>query len=82
MVLLDLQIPRCILGRKNIRVNALSPSGVYNNQDKICKKLISCSFKRMKIKEEIKGSIKYLCSEKSSYLNGHNLILDGGRTII
>lgn len=71
-------------GEKNIRVNALSPSGVYNNQDKkFVKKLINLiPLKRMLIKEELKGSIKYLCSEKSSYLNGHNLILDGGRTII
>lgn len=71
-------------GANNIRVNALSPGGVSNKQDKkFVKRLISLiPLKRMLNKEEIKSSVQFLCSNKSSYLNGHNLILDGGRTII
>lgn len=68
----------------NIRVNTLSPSGVQNNQDKIfikkIKKLIPMN--RMARINEYNETIKYLCSDKSSYLTGQNIIIDGGRTII
>ena len=71
-------------GENKIRVNALSPSGVSNNQDKKFVKKLICliPLKRMLNKNEIKSSVQFLCSNRSSYLNGHNLILDGGRTII
>ena len=67
-----------------IRVNALSPSGVSNSRDKKFVKKLICliPLKRMLNKNEIKSSVQFLCSNQSSYLNGHNLILDGGRTII
>jgi NAD(P)-dependent dehydrogenase (short-subunit alcohol dehydrogenase family) len=68
----------------NIRVNTLSPSGVLTNQDKIfikkIKKLIPMN--RMAKVNEYNEAIKYLCSDKSSYLTGQNIIIDGGRTII
>ena len=69
---------------KNIRCNALSPGGVFHNQndvflDKI-KELIPLN--RMAQKEEYRSSIQFLCSDASSYMNGHNLIIDGGRSII
>ena len=38
--------------------------------------------KRLGKPSEFGPIVAFLCSEKSSYLNGHNLILDGGRTII
>jgi NAD(P)-dependent dehydrogenase (short-subunit alcohol dehydrogenase family) len=70
--------------KKNIRVNSLSPGGIYNFQDKIfvnkLKKEIPLG--RMAAVDEYKGSIKYLCSEESSYMTGHNLVVDGGRTVI
>ena len=68
----------------NIRVNTLSPSGVQTNQDKTyikkIKKLIP--MKRMAKLNEYNEAIKYLCSDKSTYLTGQNIITDGGRTII
>lgn len=69
--------------KAGIRVNALSPSGVYNNHpDDFVKKL---SYKiplgRMANKEEYRGSIQFLASDASSYMNGHNLIIDGGKSI-
>ena len=70
-------------GDKNIRVNAISPGGVYTNQSddfvERLSKLIPMG--RMANKDEYKGAIVFLCSDASSYMNGHNLILDGGRTV-
>jgi NAD(P)-dependent dehydrogenase (short-subunit alcohol dehydrogenase family) len=69
---------------RNIRVNAISPGGIYNNQNKVfvkkIKKLIPLN--RMAYVEEYKGAIQFLCSDASSYMTGHNLVIDGGRTII
>ena len=69
---------------KNVRVNALSPGGIYNNQDKLfvkkIKKLIP--MKRMANSSEYKEAVQFLCSDASSYMTGHNMVLDGGRSII
>lgn len=69
---------------KGIRVNTLSPGGVYNNQDKrFVKKLKKViPMKRMADKKEYRGTIKFLCSADSKYMTGQNIIIDGGRTII
>ena len=68
---------------KGIRSNALSPGGVYNNQDKEfvqnLSKLIPMG--RMAKVDEYKGAIQFLCSDASSYMNGQNIVIDGGRSI-
>jgi NAD(P)-dependent dehydrogenase (short-subunit alcohol dehydrogenase family) len=68
---------------KNIRCNSLSPGGVELDQSKDfkdkLKKLIPLN--RMAQKSEYKSAIKFLCSDASSYMTGHNLIIDGGRSI-
>lgn len=68
---------------KNIRTNCLCPGGVYESQDKAFVKKISklIPLKRMARVDEYKGAIQFLCSDSSSYMNGSNLIIDGGRTI-
>tara|TARA_B100000029_G_scaffold516541_1_gene630709 strand:- start:1991 stop:2716 length:726 start_codon:yes stop_codon:yes gene_type:complete len=68
---------------KGIRVNSISPGGVYTNQSEDFVKRLSelIPMGRMADKDEYKGAIVFLCSEASSYMNGHNLILDGGRTV-
>ena len=70
--------------RKNIRVNSISPAGVKN--EKVSEdfsyeisKLIPMN--RMALPHEFKGAVAFLCSEASSFVNGHNLVIDGGRTI-
>ena len=72
------------LAESNIRVNALSPGGIYNKQDKTfvnkIKNLIPLG--RMASQGEYKETIKFLCSDKSSYITGQNIIVDGGRSII
>tara|TARA_Y100000992_G_C21264625_1_gene493268 strand:- start:1550 stop:2284 length:735 start_codon:yes stop_codon:yes gene_type:complete len=69
--------------KDNIRCNALCPGGIYNNQPSNfvskLKKLIP--LKRMAKKNELNESMYYLISDKSSYVTGQSLIVDGGRTI-
>ena len=68
---------------KNIRCNALSPGGVINNQGRefLSKIKSEIPMKRLANKNEYRSAIQFLCSDASSYMTGHNLIIDGGRTI-
>ena len=69
---------------KGVRCNALSPGGVFNNQRKEFVDRIEnlIPMKRMARKNEYRGAVQFLCSSASSYMNGQNLVLDGGRSII
>mgnify|MGYP006416528743 FL=1 len=64
----------------NIRVNAIVPGGVQNNQNKqfIEKYSSMTPMKRMMKKEEIIGIVKYLASDDSSYTTGSIFNIDGG----
>jgi len=68
---------------EGVRCNSLSPGGIYNGQDEEfvsrIEKLIPMG--RMANKDEYRSSIQFLCSEASSYMNGQNLIIDGGRSV-
>ena len=68
---------------KGVRCNALSPGGVLTDQDnefvKKLNRLIPLG--RMASRDEYRSTVQYLCSEASSYLNGQNIVVDGGRTI-
>lgn len=67
----------------NIRVNSISPSGVYNNHDKKFVEILSSKIplNRMAKKDEINGAVVFLCSDASSYITGHNLMVDGGKSV-
>ena len=69
--------------KRNIRVNCLSPTGVFNNHpDDFVKKLSNIiPMGRMAHIDEYKGAIVFLCSNASSYMTGENLIIDGGKTV-
>ncbi|MGB8212850.1 MAG: SDR family oxidoreductase [Anaerolineales bacterium] len=65
-----------------IRVNAISPGGVYNNQpDDFVERLTNLiPLGRMANANEYQAAILFLCSEASSYMTGANLVVDGGRS--
>ena len=69
--------------KQNIRVNCLSPTGVYNDHpEEFVKKLSNIiPMGRMAHIDEYKGAIVFLCSEASSYMTGENMVIDGGKTV-
>ena len=68
---------------KNIRVNCLSPTGVFNDHPEDFVKKLSgiIPMGRMAHIDEYKGAIAFLCSDASSYMTGENMIIDGGKTV-
>lgn len=69
---------------KGIRANALSPGGVYTQQDKEFVKKINqlIPLGRMASPDEYVSAIQFLCSDASGYMNGQNIVIDGGRSVL
>ncbi|MCX7253067.1 MAG: SDR family oxidoreductase [Burkholderiales bacterium] len=67
---------------KGIRCNALSPGGVYNEQgeDFVARLNSLIPLVRMADRNEYRSAIQFLCSDASSYMNGQNIVIDGGRS--
>lgn len=68
---------------KNIRVNSLSPGGILNSQPASFVNAYqqSCLNKGMLAQDDITGSLLYLLSDMSQFVNGQNLVVDDGFTI-
>ena len=71
------------LADRNIRVNTVSPGGIYNpdkpqGKDFIKNYSTKCPMKRMANSEEMLGAIIYLATDAASYTTGENILVDGG----
>lgn len=68
---------------QGVRCNALSPGGVYNGQSEefLSKLSMLIPLGRMANKDEYKSIVQFLCSDASSYMNGQNVVVDGGRSV-
>ena len=65
---------------QNIRVNCISPGGILDNQPEsfLGKYNSTCSSKGMMDAQDLNGTIIYLLSNMSKYVNGQNIIIDDG----
>jgi len=65
---------------KQVRVNCVSPGGLFNHQpqrflENYCKKV---PLGRMANRDDIKGLMVLLASDAGAYINGENILMDGG----
>ena len=70
----------------DVRINSVSPGGVFNPENPQGDYFLEsynfrCPMKRMAKTEEIVNPILFLLSSASNYINGHNLVVDGGMSI-
>ncbi|MFH1683612.1 MAG: SDR family oxidoreductase [Candidatus Margulisiibacteriota bacterium] len=64
----------------NVRVNCISPGGIFNDHKKefVDRYSAKVPMKRMGNEQELLSTLELLISDKSSYLTGQNIIVDGG----
>jgi len=67
---------------QGVRSNALSPGGVFTGQDDEFVHRLSTLIPlgRMAKHDEYRSAVQFLCSDASSYMNGQNVVMDGGRS--
>ena len=67
-----------------VRVNAISPGGVYNDhpEEFVARLSALVPMGRMAHLSEYRSAIQFLCSDASSYMTGQNVVIDGGRSVI
>lgn len=69
-----------LYGRFNIRVNCISPGGIFNHQHPTFVKNYEAKvpMKRMGTSKDISAPVTFLLSEDAQYITGQNLVVDGG----
>lgn len=67
-----------------VRVNCVSPGGIFRRQPDVFVRRYQdrTPLKRMGTEEDIQGAVGFLVSDASAYVTGHNLVVDGGWTIV
>ena len=72
------------LGKYMIRVNCVSPGGIFDHQPSQFVKNYEnkVPLKRLGKPEDIAPAVSFLLSDQASYITGHNLVIDGGWTAI
>lgn len=69
-----------LYGHYGIRVNTVSPGGIFDKHDPVFVKRYSAKtmLKRMGTPEDVTGPVTFLLSDSAQYITGHNLMVDGG----
>lgn len=64
----------------DVRVNSVSPGGIFRNQDHVFVKAYETRtpMKRMGTEEDMTGAIVFLASDLSAYITGQHFAVDGG----
>ena len=67
-------------GKTGVRVNAITPGGIFDNHNEVFLSRFQelNPMGRMGDKRELAGALVYLASDASTYVTGHNLVVDGG----
>jgi len=72
------------MGPHGVRVNAISPGGIFDHQPEsfVQRYEHKVPLKRMASPADIAPPVCFLLSDESAYVTGHNLVVDGGWSVV